>query len=65
MPAVAEGAEAAERDVAGIDKMIEIKMSYDRDREKALENTPFLGAAVADAEAGAERVVGRGDGAAG
>ncbi|OXM72750.1 MULTISPECIES: glucose-6-phosphate dehydrogenase (coenzyme-F420) [Amycolatopsis] len=41
MPAVAEGAAAAERDVAGIDKMIEIKMSYDRDPEKALENTRF------------------------
>ncbi|MFD4197231.1 glucose-6-phosphate dehydrogenase (coenzyme-F420) [Amycolatopsis thermoflava] len=41
MPAVAEGAAAAERDVAGIDKMIEIKMSYDRDHEKALENTRF------------------------
>ncbi|AIJ22342.1 glucose-6-phosphate dehydrogenase (coenzyme-F420) [Amycolatopsis methanolica] len=41
MPAVAEGAAAAERDVAGIDKMIEIKMSYDRDHAKALENTRF------------------------
>ncbi|WP_027930137.1 glucose-6-phosphate dehydrogenase (coenzyme-F420) [Amycolatopsis thermoflava] len=41
MPAVAEGAAAAERDVAGIDKMIEIKMSYDRDHTKALENTRF------------------------
>ena len=41
MPAVAEGAAAAERDAAGIDKMIEIKMSYDRDPEKALENTRF------------------------
>ncbi|GHE90591.1 F420-dependent glucose-6-phosphate dehydrogenase [Amycolatopsis deserti] len=41
MPAVAEGAAAAERDVAGIDKMIEIKMSYDRDPERALENTRF------------------------
>ncbi|NIH84396.1 glucose-6-phosphate dehydrogenase (coenzyme-F420) [Amycolatopsis granulosa] len=41
MPAVAEGAAAAERDVAGIDKMIEIKMSYDRDHATALENTRF------------------------
>jgi len=41
MPAVAEGAQAAGRDVAGIDKMIEIKMSYDRDPDKALDNTRF------------------------
>jgi len=41
VPAVTEGAAAAERDVAGIDKMIEIKISYDRDAEKALENTRF------------------------
>jgi len=41
MPAIAEGAAAAERNVAGIDKMIEIKMSYDRDHAKALENTRF------------------------
>ena len=41
MPAVAEGAEKAGRDVAGIDKMIEIKISYDTDPELALENTRF------------------------
>src|SRR5690606_5541409 len=41
VPAVAEGAAAAERDVAGIDKMIAIKVSYDRGAEKALENTRF------------------------
>lgn len=41
IPAVTEGAAAAERDVAGIDKMIEIKISYDRDADKALENTRF------------------------
>ncbi|WAL68148.1 glucose-6-phosphate dehydrogenase (coenzyme-F420) [Amycolatopsis cynarae] len=41
MPAVAEGAAAAERDVEGIDRMIEIKMSYDRDPEQALANTRF------------------------
>ncbi|MDQ0383140.1 glucose-6-phosphate dehydrogenase (coenzyme-F420) [Amycolatopsis thermophila] len=41
MPAVAEGAAAAERDVEAIDKMIEIKMSYDRDHARALENTRF------------------------
>ncbi|WP_410671764.1 glucose-6-phosphate dehydrogenase (coenzyme-F420) [Amycolatopsis sp. cmx-4-68] len=41
MPAVVEGAKAAERDAEDVDRMIEIKMSYDRDAEKALENTRF------------------------
>ncbi|MFC9834308.1 glucose-6-phosphate dehydrogenase (coenzyme-F420) [Rhodococcus sp. NPDC127530] len=41
MPAVAEGAAKADRDVAEIDKMIEIKISYDTDPELALENTRF------------------------
>jgi coenzyme F420-dependent glucose-6-phosphate dehydrogenase len=41
LPAVAEGAAAAERDPAGIDRMIEIKMSYDRDPRQALENCRF------------------------
>jgi coenzyme F420-dependent glucose-6-phosphate dehydrogenase len=41
LPAVAEGAAAADRDPAGIDKMIEIKLSYDRDPELARENTRF------------------------
>ncbi|MBA0127188.1 glucose-6-phosphate dehydrogenase (coenzyme-F420) [Haloechinothrix sp. YIM 98757] len=41
LPAVEEGAAAAERDAAGIDRMIEIKISYDRDYERALENCRF------------------------
>lgn len=41
LPAVAEGAEKAGRDVTEIDKMIEIKISYDTDKETALENTRF------------------------
>ncbi|QFU91799.1 glucose-6-phosphate dehydrogenase (coenzyme-F420) [Amycolatopsis sp. YIM 10] len=41
LPAVADGAEAAGRDPAGIDRMIEIKLSYDRDPELALANTRF------------------------
>lgn len=41
MPAVREGAAAAERDVDGIDKMIEIKISYDPDPDLALNNTRF------------------------
>jgi coenzyme F420-dependent glucose-6-phosphate dehydrogenase len=41
LPAVAEGAAKAERDVAEVDKMIEIKLSYDPDPELARENTRF------------------------
>ncbi|PJJ71694.1 coenzyme F420-dependent glucose-6-phosphate dehydrogenase [Diaminobutyricimonas aerilata] len=41
LPAVAEGAEAAGRDAGAIDRMIEIKLSYDTDPDVALENTRF------------------------
>lgn len=41
LPAVEQGAVAADRDPAAIDRMIEIKMSYDRDADKALENCRF------------------------
>ncbi|WP_067852216.1 glucose-6-phosphate dehydrogenase (coenzyme-F420) [Nocardia shimofusensis] len=41
MPAVAEGAAKVERTVDDIDRMIEIKISYDTDPELALENTRF------------------------
>ncbi|WP_159622237.1 glucose-6-phosphate dehydrogenase (coenzyme-F420) [Ruania rhizosphaerae] len=41
LPAVAEGAAKAERDAEQIDRMIEIKISYDTDPELALENTRF------------------------
>ncbi|GAC81791.1 MULTISPECIES: glucose-6-phosphate dehydrogenase (coenzyme-F420) [Gordonia] len=41
IPAVKEGAAKAERDVDTIDKMIEIKISYDRDPARALEQTRF------------------------
>jgi coenzyme F420-dependent glucose-6-phosphate dehydrogenase len=41
MPAVKEGAEAAGRTVEDVDRTIEIKLSYDRDHGKALENTRF------------------------
>ena len=41
IPAVAAGAEKAGRDVAAIDHMIEIKLSYDPDPALALENTRF------------------------
>lgn len=41
VPAVVEGAEKADRDPATINRMIEIKLSYDPDPEAALENTRF------------------------
>jgi coenzyme F420-dependent glucose-6-phosphate dehydrogenase len=41
LPAVRAGAEQEGRDVASIDKMIEIKLSYDPDPDLALENTRF------------------------
>lgn len=41
LPAVAEGAQKAGREVSDIDRMIEIKISYDPDAMTALENTRF------------------------
>ncbi len=41
LPAVAEGAEKAGRAVESIDRMIEIKISYDTDADAALQNTRF------------------------
>ena len=41
MPAVTEGAEKVGRNLDDIDRMIEIKISYDTDPELALENTRF------------------------
>ena len=41
IPAVKEGAAQAERSFDDIDRMIEIKLSYDTDYETALENTRF------------------------
>ena len=41
LPAVREGADAAGRDAGSIDRMIEIKLSYDTSYETALENTRF------------------------
>ncbi|TQJ30924.1 glucose-6-phosphate dehydrogenase (coenzyme-F420) [Microbacterium sp. SLBN-146] len=40
-PAVTEGARAAGRDPESVERMIEIKVSYDTDPERALENTRF------------------------
>ena len=56
LPAVAEGLEKNEREPDSIDRMIEIKLSYDTDPERALENTRFWAplALTADQKAGLE-----------
>ncbi|QYB07946.1 glucose-6-phosphate dehydrogenase (coenzyme-F420) [Rhodococcus sp. USK10] len=41
LPAVAEGAQKVDRDSTSIDRMIEIKLSYDTDPTSARENTRF------------------------
>ena len=41
MPALEEGLQASGRDRSDIDRMIEVKLSYDRDPMLALENTRF------------------------
>lgn len=41
LPAVQDGLGRSERSMADIDRMIEIKLSYDRDPDAALENTRF------------------------
>src|SRR5918995_1304785 len=41
---VAEGAEAAGRDPGAIRRMIEVKVSYDRDRQRALDNCSWWAA---------------------
>jgi coenzyme F420-dependent glucose-6-phosphate dehydrogenase len=44
LPALAEGAREAGRDVSRIDKMIEVKVSFDTDRQRALDDTRLWGA---------------------
>ena len=44
LPAVREGAEKAGRDVTDLDMMIEVKVSFDHDRDAAMEATRFWGA---------------------
>jgi coenzyme F420-dependent glucose-6-phosphate dehydrogenase len=50
LPAVREGAEAAGRDVSDIEMMIEVKVSFDHDREEAMQATRFWGALGLTAE---------------
>jgi coenzyme F420-dependent glucose-6-phosphate dehydrogenase len=50
IPAVDEGLEKAARDPSSIDRMIEIKLSYDHDYDTALENTRFWAPLALSAE---------------
>jgi coenzyme F420-dependent glucose-6-phosphate dehydrogenase len=50
LPALAEGAGKAGRDVAAMDRMIEMKVSFDPDRERALEDTRVWAALALPAE---------------
>jgi coenzyme F420-dependent glucose-6-phosphate dehydrogenase len=47
---VAEGASDAGRDASAIRRMIEVKVSYDRDRERAFTNTHFWAALALEPE---------------
>ncbi len=51
LPAFAEGAAAEGRDASALDKMIEVKVSYDTDRERAMEDTKIWAALALPAEA--------------
>ena len=50
LPSFAEGANASGRDVATLDKMIEVKVAYDTDRERAMEDTKVWAALALPAE---------------
>ena len=50
LPALEEGARQAGRDPASLDKLIEVKVSFDTDRQRALEDTRHWGALALSAE---------------
>ena len=50
LPAVAEGAQAAGRDPDSVEKMIEVKVSFDTDRERAMQDTRIWAALALPAE---------------
>jgi len=54
LPSFADGAKQAGRDAADLDRMIEIKVSYDTDRARALEDTKIWAALALPAEAKAD-----------
>jgi coenzyme F420-dependent glucose-6-phosphate dehydrogenase len=51
LPAFAEGAAAEGRDASELEKMIEVKVSYDTDRKRAMEDTKIWAALALPAEA--------------
>jgi coenzyme F420-dependent glucose-6-phosphate dehydrogenase len=51
LPAFAEGAAAAGKDPGSLERMIEVKVSYDTDRTRALEDTKIWAALALPAEA--------------
>jgi coenzyme F420-dependent glucose-6-phosphate dehydrogenase len=50
LPALAEGARETGRDPESIDRMIEVKVSYDTDRKRAMEDTRLWGALALTSE---------------
>lgn len=50
LPAVREGAEKAGREPADLDRLIEVKVSFDHDRDEAMRATRFWGALGLSAE---------------
>jgi len=50
LPALAEGAAERGRDPERIDRMIEVKVSFDTDRQRALDDTRFWGALALSSE---------------
>ena len=50
LPAFEDGARQAGRDPASLDKLIEVKVSFDTDRQRALEDTRHWGALALSAE---------------
>lgn len=51
LPAVREGAEKADRPYDSVEKMIEMKVSFDKDRQKAMDDTRIWAALALPAEA--------------
>ena len=51
LPSFSDGAKESGRDAAGLDKMIEVKVSYDTDRHRAMEDTKIWAALALPAEA--------------
>ncbi|HYM96934.1 MAG TPA: hypothetical protein VET26_06525, partial [Candidatus Sulfotelmatobacter sp.] len=50
LPAFADGAREAGRDADGLDRMIEVKVSFDTDRTRAMEDTKIWAALALPAE---------------